>query len=143
IGKRTVDSFQPDGVQLFSSAFEVVEEVEEAIFDGNAARGGKLALTHCGRCHVIGPENRMSGLGSSPSFPVLRALSDWDIRFQTFYVLAPHGAFTQITDLTEPFPIDLPSPIVPIEFDQDAFEAILAFVNGIEAADLGAPLQTQ
>ena len=32
-------------------------------------------------------------------------------RFDAFYTLAPHPAFTQIDGVTDPFPIDRPSPI--------------------------------
>ena len=61
--------------------------------------------------------------------------------FQAFYVLAPHPAFTQIKDVTEPFPIDLPSPIAPMEITLDDLEAILAYVAEMPPADLGAPIQ--
>lgn len=143
IGKRTIESFQIDGVNPFSATFEValVEEVPD--FDGDAALGADLALTHCGRCHVVGPKNKMNGLGSTPSFAVLRTFPDWADRFQQFYVLKPHGAFTQIADVTEPFSPERPPPIVPVEMTLDDLEAILAFVAAVPAADLGAPLQLQ
>ena len=143
VGKNTIDSFQPDGSQPFSARFEVAEIVETREFKGNAVRGETLSLTHCGRCHVIGPENRMNGLGSTPSFPVLRGMADWDTRFQEFFVRKPHGAFTQITDVTPPFDPGRPPPIVPIEITMDDLDAILAFVSQTRAADLGAPLQSQ
>ena len=43
-------------------------------FDGDAeiGAGPYCRKTHCGRCHVIGEANRMKGLGSTPSFAVLR-----------------------------------------------------------------------
>ena len=85
----------------------------------------------------------MLGIGSTPSFFVLRALKDWDIRFQTFYSLNPHPSFTQIAEVTEPFPVDRPSPIVPVELTLDEFDAILAYVSALKPADLGAPLQLQ
>ncbi|SFT77927.1 c-type cytochrome [Sedimentitalea nanhaiensis] len=143
IGKTTVDSFAPDGVQLFSARFDEVQTLSAPTFSGNAARGARLSLTHCGRCHVIGPQNRMKGLGSTPSFPVLRSLSDWDLRFQEFFVRKPHAAFTQIKDVTPPFDPERPSPIVPMRITLQDLDAILAFVAQTEAADLGAPLQSQ
>jgi hypothetical protein len=73
----------------------------------------------------------------------LRAMRNWDQRFQTFFALNPHPAFTQVADVTPPFPIDRPSPIIPVEMTLDDLEAILAYVSTIEPADLGAPLQHQ
>lgn len=143
IGKRTVDSFQPGGKQPFSASVDTVKTVVAPAFEGNVALGADLSLRHCGRCHVVGTQNQMSGIGSTPSFGVLRSLPDWDDRFQQFFVLRPHGAFTQIEDVTEPFPLDRPSPIVPVRITLDDLDAILAYVSAIAAADLGAPLQTQ
>jgi hypothetical protein len=74
---------------------------------------------------------------------VLRALPDWEQRFAAFYVLNPHPAFTQIADVTDPFPIDRPSPIAPIELDLDELEALMAYVTAMPAADLGDPLEHQ
>ena len=85
----------------------------------------------------------MSSIDSSPSFFALRSLPDWEDRFQTFYVLNPHPAFTQIADVTPPFPDELPSPIVPVEMTLEDVDAILAFVAALKPADLGAPLQHQ
>ncbi len=73
----------------------------------------------------------------------MRSFDDWDVRFSSFYVLKPHGAFTQIEDVTEPFPEDLPSPIAPLELTLDDIDAILAYVASIEPAALGAPLTGQ
>ncbi len=143
VGKNTIDSFKPDGVQPFSARFEVTIESAAPVFEGDAARGADLSLQHCGRCHVIGPQNRMNGLGSTPSFAVLRSLADWDQRFQEFYVRKPHGSFTQVNGVTEPFAPDRPPPIVPVQITLDDLDAILAFVADVQAADLGAPLQTQ
>lgn len=143
IGKTTVESFVPDEGSGFSASFEATATQEELVIDGDAIRGEELSMTHCGRCHVIGPQNRMNGLGSTPSFAVLRAMPDWSERFGAFFVLNPHPAFTQIDGLTQPFDPQRPSPIHPVEMTLDELEAILAFVSVIQAADLGAPLQLQ
>jgi hypothetical protein len=74
---------------------------------------------------------------------VLRALGDWEARFQSFYALKPHPAFTQITGVTAPFATHLPPAIVPIEVTPHEIEAILAYVGGLAPADLGAPIQVQ
>ena len=143
IGKRTIDSFQPDGAQPFSASVVVAETEGGPLFTGDTDLGAELAQTHCGRCHVVTPENRMNGLGSTPSFAVLRALPDWGDRFQQFYVLRPHGAFTQVKDVTAPFDPMRPPPIVPVQITLGDLDAILAFVAITEAADLGAALQFQ
>ena len=85
----------------------------------------------------------MRGLGSTPSFMVLRALPDWAERFQQFYVRKPHGSFTQVAGVTAPFSPEHPPPIFPVQISLDDLEAILAFVAEVPAADLGAPLQFQ
>lgn len=143
IGKRTVESFAPADGLPFSASFEIAAIEEEIEIDGDAALGEELSLTHCGRCHVVGPQNRMDGLGSTPSFAVLRAMPDWSERFEAFYVLNPHPAFTQIEGITPPFDPQRPSPIFPLAITQEELEAILAFVAVVSAADLGAPLQLQ
>lgn len=143
IGKRTIESFAPDQGPPFSASFEVASAEASDVIEGNTALGEALSMTHCGRCHVIGPQNRLNGLGSTPSFAVLRTLPDWDERFQAFFALNPHPAFTQIEGLTPPFDPSRPSPIHPVEMTLDDLDAILAFVSVISAADLGAPLQHQ
>ena len=82
-------------------------------------------------------------MGSTPSFPLLRTFSDWDERFESFYVLKPHAAFTQIEGVTPPFDIERPSPIVPMEITLEDLEAITAYVAIIAPADLGAPIKSQ
>ena len=143
VGQRTVTDFKIDGVQVFSAVSFSEETNEGTAFEGDAALGLKLSVSHCGRCHVSVSDQPMLGIGSTPSFFVLRALDDWDIRFQTFYALNPHPSFTQIKDVTEPFHAERPSPIVPIELTLEEFDAILSYVSALEPADLGAPLKTQ
>ena len=143
IGQRAITGFQPDGQQAFTLPTAAVQETVELAFDGNVDIGKKLSRLHCGRCHVAAPEDKYNTIGSTPSFFLLRAMDDWSDRFESFYVLKPHPAFTQIEDVTEPFPIDRPSPIVPIEMTLEDLEAIVAYVSAIPPADLGAPLKTQ
>ncbi|GGE48626.1 hypothetical protein GCM10011517_15590 [Actibacterium pelagium] len=143
IGQRAVTSYVVDGVQMFD--LPQLEEVETVVaaYDGDAALGAIRSQEMCGRCHVVDPARRMSSIDSSPSFFALRSLPDWEDRFQTFYVLNPHPAFTQIADVTPPFPDELPPPIVPVEMTLEDVDAILAFVAALTPADLGAPLQHQ
>ena len=141
IGKRTIEGFKVDGTQVFSADVTVQQAVVATELSGDAVLGEELSLEHCGRCHVVSEKNRMNGMGSSPSFRLMRTFSDWQNRFEAFFVLAPHPAFTQITDVTEPFPIDRPSPIIPMEITLEELDAILAYVSKLEPADLGAPIQ--
>jgi hypothetical protein len=143
VGRNTVNGFERDGAHPYSARVGPVDTAPAPKIDGNAARGADLSLRLCGRCHVVSPENRMNGLGSTPSFAVLRSLPDWIVRFEEFFVRNPHGAFTQIIDVTAPFDPERPPPIVPLEMTLDDLVAIIAHVAGIAAADLGAPLQVQ
>lgn len=143
IGKRTIEGFAPGGQAVFTAA--VAKEIVAApvLLDGNATRGAELSLTHCGRCHVVSPETRMTGMGATPSFALMRTFKDWQNRFATFYVLNPHPSFTQVTDITPPFDPARPPPIVPITVTETNIDDILAYVATIDPADLGAPLQFQ
>lgn len=142
VGRNTVDSYQVDGTSLFTSEVEVEKVVTQITYDGDARRGEAVSLSHCGRCHVVNDKNRMNSIGSTPSFAVLRTLADWEDRFQAFYVLNPHPAFTQITDVTAPFEATRPSPIHAVEMTLDDLDNIMAFVQSIPPADLGSPIQS-
>lgn len=141
VGRNTIASFAPDGAALFSPDIkrEVVAEAPD--YDGDAAEGARLSVVLCGRCHAVHPDRRMGAIGSTPSFMLLRAFDDWDSRFAAFFALKPHPAFTQVDGVTDPFPEDRPSPIVPVEMTLDDVDAILAYVQELAPADLGAPLQ--
>ncbi|MFT7595864.1 MAG: mono/diheme cytochrome c family protein [Paracoccaceae bacterium] len=143
IGKRTIEGFPTGGPALFNAQIEQTVVVEAPVFDGDAVLGASLSVSHCGRCHVVNDANRMKGLGSTPSFAVLRSLGNWQERFEQFYVLRPHGTFTQISGVTAPFADHLPPPIFPLRITLDELEAIVAFVAVTEPADLGAPLVAQ
>ncbi|SIS96787.1 hypothetical protein SAMN05421759_10817 [Roseivivax lentus] len=143
IGRATVAAFTRDGRAPFSPELKVAVAVKALEFDGDAATGADLSLSLCGRCHVVGAINRMNSIGSTPSFGMLRTLPDWSRRFEGFYALAPHPAFTQIAEVTPPFDPRRPSPIAPVEMTLDELDDILAFVAAIPPADLGAPVQSR
>ena len=143
VGQRTLTSFNVDGTQPFTLPAKKKAVQVASTFEGDAKAGLKLSTVHCGRCHVVSEANRMNAIGSSPSFHVLRTMGDWESRFQAFYVLNPHPSFTQIEDVTDPFPIDRPSPIAPVEITLEDLDAILAYVNQLQPADLGAPIRHQ
>lgn len=143
VGKRTIEAFSPDGTPMFSADVAVKKVVKTVALTGDKAVGEKVSLSRCGRCHVINESNRMNAIGSTPSFRLLRGFPDWQERFETFFLLKPHPAFTQVEDVTEPFAAHLPSPIAPIEVTLEEIEAITAYVSSIAPADLGAPIQSQ
>lgn len=141
VGKGTIEKFKPEGVAMFSADVAIEDKVEVVELTGDLALGESESLTKCGRCHVVNETNRMNAIGSSPSFALMRNFPDWQSRFETFFLLKPHSAFTQVADVTDPFPDHLPSPIAPIEVTLDQIEAITTYVGSIEPADLGAPIQ--
>jgi len=139
-GRRTVAQFTIDGAQIFAP-IETLQVADTAtIFDGNAARGEQFSFANCGRCHVVGDRNRMKGIGSTPSFPVLRSLPDWEERFSTFYARIPHPSLVQLEGVSEPFDPAFPPANQPLWLTLDELEDILTFVSGLAPADLGAPL---
>lgn len=143
VGKRTVYAYAPEGTALFAPPTIKAAAPIVLTVDGDADLGHKVSREKCTRCHAVDDATRGWGIGSTPSFGILRALPDWEERFTAFYALKPHAAFTQIIDLTEPFPIHRPSPISPIELTLDEFDALMAYVTTMQAADLGAPLKHQ
>ncbi|MGR3714498.1 MAG: hypothetical protein ACU0A6_15410 [Shimia sp.] len=143
IGLRTVLSFKTDGEAVFAAPAVAEAEVEEVVLSGDAKRGQTASLRACGRCHVIGDINRMQGIGSTPSFAVLRSLEGWQERFEIFYVLNPHPAFTIIPEVIEEFDETLPSPIAPVSVTLEEIEDIVAYVASMDPADLGALIEHQ
>ena len=143
IGLRAVTSFERDGVALFIAASHTQPVVAKIQFSGDALLGAKLSAVQCSRCHVVSEATRMTSIGSTPSFFLLRALEDWDLRFLSFYALNPHPAFTQVAEVTDPFDPARPSPIVPVEITIDELDAIVAYVSGLPPADLGPALVHQ
>ena len=103
IGKRTIEAFAPNGAAMFSAEINVKAKVQVAVITGDAVLGEKVGLQKCGRCHVVNHSNRMKAIGSTPSFALMRTFPDWQQRFETFFILKPHPAFTQVADVTEPF----------------------------------------
>lgn len=143
IGTRTILAYAPGGTPIFSPPPAKVAEVVPVEITGDAIAGREVAYVKCSRCHVTERGRGIFGIGSTPSFAVMRGFEDWQARFSSFYALNPHGAFTQVEDVTEPFPLDRPSPIAPVTLTLDDLDAILAYVAVIEPADLGQPLNLQ
>lgn len=143
IGQRTIVSFARPGQPAYQPGAMKVEPVAVPIAEGDADEGEKLAHFHCGRCHVISDKNRFGGIGSTPSFPALRAIPDWRAKFEVFWTLNPHPSFTQVIDITPPFDPDRPPHIAPVILTQEDLEAIMAFAARVEPKDLGAAVQSR
>jgi len=139
-GQRTIEQYTLNGVAPFSAIEAKPIPEPELVFIGDPARGEAFSYTNCGRCHVVGQRNRMKGIGSTPSFRLLRGLPDWHERFSTFYVRIPHPSMTQVEDITLPFSPSRPPAHYPLRLNQSQLEDILSFVYTLEPADLGAPL---
>lgn len=140
-GKAAIESFAPDGKQVYTTeqAAVVVEKTET--FDGDKQTGARLALVHCGRCHVVDDRNRMGGIGSTPSFAALRGRSNWSDLFRAFWAHNPHPSFTQVEGVTEPFDPNKALHVAPVEITMDEIEAITAFVATMSPKELGKPVQ--
>ncbi len=142
-GRAAIEGFKPDGKQLFTpGARKIVKQVEIEI-EGDADLGSKLALQHCGRCHVIDSRNPFGGIGSTPSFGALKTLPKWPDSFAAFWTINPHPAFTQIEGITEPFDPARPSPIAPIVMTIEEVEAVASFLAKLPAKDLGGPVEAR
>lgn len=90
-------------------------------------RGERIAEQHCSRCHVIGNGNRMGGIGSTPSFPLLRRMPDWRERFETFYARRPHPVHVRVEGI--PKWSELPSNAAEFRLTLEDVEHVLAFVE--------------
>ena len=141
-GKAAIEGFEKDGTQLYTTEKTAVVVVAVETFDGDKAIGSRLALVHCGRCHVVDERNRMGGIGSTPSFAAIRGRSNWSDLFRKFFVENPHPSFTQVEGVTEPFDPMKQIHIAPVEITLEEIEAITAFVSTITPKELGRPVQS-
>jgi mono/diheme cytochrome c family protein len=100
-----------------------------AVAAGDREKGRDIARRHCARCHVIGDQDRIGGIGSTPSFPLLRRMGDWRERFGTFYNRRPHPVHVRVEGV-RPW-TNLPPNAKPFTITQDNVDDILAFVEAI------------
>lgn len=101
--------------------------------DALAQRGKAVAQLHCARCHVVTPENRMTGISSTPSFMIMvSALEDWHDRFATFLARRPHPAHLRFEN-EPPRPQESPATLAEVVLSQNDLEAILAYAERLAA----------
>lgn len=143
VGQRTILGFAPDGVAIFTAPTVQAKARETVEMDGAAIAGHAVSRAKCARCHAVDEATRKTTIGSTPSFHVLKIFPDWEERFTAFYILKPHGAFTQIEGVTDPFPPERPSPISPVTLTIDELDAIVAYMAALAPADLGKPLESK
>lgn len=98
---------------------------------GDGQKGREVASTHCARCHVIGDRNRMGGIGSTPSFPLLRRMPDWRLRFETFYNRRPHPVHVRVEGVRQW--TNLPPNAKPFTISQENVDDIVAFVETLDS----------
>ena len=139
-GRAAIEGFAPGGAAMFTTEVSVERVVIEEEFEGDALDGSRLALQHCGRCHVVDSRNRMGGIGSTPSFAAMRGRSNWPDLFRAFYTQNPHPSFTQVNGVTAPFDPLKAVHVAPVEITLEEVEAIVAFVATLEPKNLGSPV---
>ncbi len=140
VGQATIEAFAATGGIAYRPGAPEIATPAPAPVTGDTTRGARLALDHCGRCHVVGEINRMGGIGSTPSFGALRAIPGWEDKFRAFWAANPHPSFTQVDGITESFDPLSPPHIAPVEITSDELDAILAYAASIAPKDLGAPV---
>jgi mono/diheme cytochrome c family protein len=140
-GLRAITSFERAGREVFFPPKARAVDRPEVAAPGMIAEGERLALRHCGRCHVVNDKNRFGGIGSTPSFGALRALPGAKQKFEVFWTLNPHPAFMQVKGQTTPFDPAHPPSAAPVILTQQEAEAIAAFAASIKPLDLGAPVR--
>ncbi|MFT4794086.1 MAG: mono/diheme cytochrome c family protein [Paracoccaceae bacterium] len=140
-GMAAVNGFPVGGPSLYAAGTRIAVAEVEQVIDGDVALGARLALVHCGRCHVVDKRNRMGGIGSTPSFPALRGRTGWADLFRVYWSENPHPSFTQVAGVTDPFPPGRPAFVAPVTITLGEIDAIVAFVATITPKDLGPPVR--
>lgn len=141
-GRSAIEGFPRGGPPKYTTDLpvEVVREAPE--ITGDVALGSRLALVHCGRCHVVDQRNRMGGIGSTPSFAAMRAREHWFDLFSKYWSENPHPSFTEVVGVTEPFGEGRVTHIAPVQITLQEIDAIIAFVETIEPKNLGRPIRS-
>lgn len=73
----------------------------------------------------------MGGIGSTPSFPLLRRMPDWRLRFETFYNRRPHPVHVRVEGVRQW--TNLPPNAKPFTISQENVDDIVAFVETLDS----------
>ena len=98
--------------------------------EGDPAKGRRISIEHCTRCHVVGDTNPHGGINSTPSFQLLARRDDWRERFETFYARRPHPVFVRVPDV--PRWTDLPSHVEPFTVTLQDIADVVSFIETLE-----------
>lgn len=142
-GRAAIAAFEIAGTQPFVPGAAVAETGAAVEVEGDADLGGRRALQHCGRCHVVDSRNPFGGIASTPSLPALRSRPDRLPRFAAFGICNPHPAFTQTEGVTPRFHPERPSPTAPLVPSTDEAASVAAFVATPAPRDLGAAVEAR
>ncbi|MGI9421026.1 MAG: hypothetical protein ACR2RA_24640 [Geminicoccaceae bacterium] len=84
--------------------------------EGDAGKGRELADRFCKGCHVVGAENRLGGIDSTPSFFLMHdKLDNYRQRLWSLKRRPPHIAYERLQDVSN-----------------DDIEHLLAYIGGLE-----------
>jgi len=115
------------GPLLLAATVSISSLPNLAAEDGDAKAGREIAVTHCGRCHVVGDFNPYGGIDSTPSFQLLARRDDWRERFQTFFERRPHPVFVRVPGV--PRWTDIPAHVAEFDVTPRNIEDLMAFVK--------------
>jgi hypothetical protein len=69
----------------------------------------------------------MGGIGSTPSFALLRRMRDWEERYSSFFARNPHPSFITVKGLTNTR--TLPPNAAPITLTKQQVDALMVYVR--------------
>ncbi len=118
-------------VFLLGAAAGLAISKQPALADGDRKLGEKVALEHCSRCHVVDHRNRLGGIGSTPSFSLLRRRADWEERFVSFFARRPHPAFVTVEGLSEKR--KLPPNAAPVLMTEIEYDGLLSYIRTMKS----------
>ncbi|MEM7041629.1 MAG: hypothetical protein AAF543_02345 [Pseudomonadota bacterium] len=84
--------------------------------EGDAGKGRELAERFCKGCHVVGTDNRLGGIDSTPSFFLMSdKLDNYRQRLWSLKRRPPHTAYERLNDVSN-----------------DDIEHLLAYIGDLE-----------
>lgn len=94
----------------------IVANAAAACAEGDADKGQELAARFCKGCHVIGTENRLGGIDSTPSFYLMSdKIDNYRQRLWSLKRRPPHTAYERLKDVSA-----------------DDIEHLLAYIGDLE-----------
>ena len=75
-GRNAIAAFRGQGGVVFHPPPAAVTAPIGPLVTGDPVTGEELATRHCGRCHMVNERTRMTTIGATHSFALLRGLAD-------------------------------------------------------------------